>query len=81
MAGIHNVGAVTYNVTNAVIALMWAAGIGYSAYYVGPPVLDAVGDLGTATGVALAVVVVLGLAGEILRRRRRSRLAADASPD
>jgi membrane protein DedA with SNARE-associated domain len=81
MAGIHNVGAVTYNVTNAVIALMWAAGIGYSAYYVGPPVLDAVGDLGTATGVALAVLVVLGLAGEILRRRRRSRLAADASPD
>jgi membrane protein DedA with SNARE-associated domain len=81
MAGIHNVGAVTYNVVNAVIALMWAAGIGYSAYYVGPPVLDAVGDLGTATAVALGVVVAVALAGEILRRRRRSRLAADASPD
>jgi membrane protein DedA with SNARE-associated domain len=81
MAGIHNVGAVTYNVINAVIALMWAAGIGYSAYYVGPPVLDAVGDLGTATAIALAVVVALAVAAEVLRRRRRSRLAADASPD
>jgi membrane protein DedA with SNARE-associated domain len=81
MAGIHNVGAVTYNVTNAAIALMWAAGIGYGAYYVGPPVLDAVGDLGTATGVALGVVVALAVVGEVLRRRRKARLAADPSPD
>jgi membrane protein DedA with SNARE-associated domain len=81
MAGIHNVGAVTYNVTNAAIAVMWAAGIGYGAYYVGPPVLDAVGDLGTATGVALGVVVALAVVGEVLRRRRKARLAADPSPD
>jgi membrane protein DedA with SNARE-associated domain len=75
MAGIHNVGAVTYNVINLAIATAWAVGIGVGAYYAGPPVLDAVSDLGTATSIALAVAVALVIVGEIARRRRRSRAA------
>ncbi len=78
MAGIHNVGAVRYNVINTVIAAAWAAGIGISAYFVGPPVLDAVSDLGTATGVALGVLVVAAVAAEIIRRRRKAQRAEPA---
>jgi membrane protein DedA with SNARE-associated domain len=73
MAGIYNVGSVFYNVTNFVYASVWAVGIGVSAYYVGPPVLDAVGDLGTVATVALALAIVLLVGGEIVRRRRRGR--------
>jgi membrane protein DedA with SNARE-associated domain len=72
MAGIHNVGAVKYNVINAVIAAAWAAGIGISAYFVGPPVLDAASDLGTVTGVILCVLVAAAVVAEILRRRRKA---------
>jgi membrane protein DedA with SNARE-associated domain len=79
MAGIHNVGAVTYNVANLVYATVWAVGIGVSAYYAGPPVLDAVGDLGTAATVALAVAVVVIVGGEIVRRRRRARRPAPSA--
>jgi membrane protein DedA with SNARE-associated domain len=80
MAGIHNVGAVIYNLTNLGYATAWAVGIGVSAYYVGPPVLDAVGDLGTAATVALIVAAVLLAVGEIVRRRRRRARRAEASP-
>jgi membrane protein DedA with SNARE-associated domain len=76
MAGIHNVGAVIYNVANLVYATVWAVGIGVSAYFVGPPVLEAVADLGTVATVALGVVIVLIVAGEIVRRRRRARQPA-----
>jgi membrane protein DedA with SNARE-associated domain len=78
MAGIHKVGVVKYNVINAVIAAAWAAGIGISAYFVGPPVLDAVSDLGTVTGVLLCVVVAAAVAAEIMRRRRKAERADPA---
>lgn len=78
MAGIHNVGAVKYNVINALIAAAWAAGIGISAYFVGPPVLDAVSDLGTVTGVLLCVLVAAAIVAEILRRRRKAERAGPA---
>ena len=48
---------VTYNLTNAAIATVWACGIGYSSYYLGPAVLDFVSDLGTGLSIALGVVV------------------------
>jgi membrane protein DedA with SNARE-associated domain len=79
MAGIHNVGPVTYNAINASIAALWASGIGISAYFVGPPVLDALSDLGTATTVVVIVAVVAVVVGAILRRRRRRRAEARAS--
>jgi membrane protein DedA with SNARE-associated domain len=75
MAGIHRVGVVKYNVINAAIATVWAVGIGVSAYYVGPPVLDAVDDLGTVASIVLAVVIALVVVGEVLRRWRKSRQA------
>jgi membrane protein DedA with SNARE-associated domain len=83
MAGIHNVGVVKYNTLNATIAAGWAAGIGVGAYFAGPPVVDAVSDLGTATGVILAVAVAAAVAGGILRRRRKGQAGepAPARPD
>ena len=57
---------------------LWAGGIGLGAYYVGPPVLDFVGDLGLVTGVVLIVVVVAMAIGEVLRRRRRAAAGTEA---
>jgi len=80
VAGIHRVGSGVYLITNAVSALVWAVGIGLGAYYAGPAVVDAVGDLGTATGIALALLVVVAVGIEVGRRRRRSRRATAAGP-
>ena len=70
VAGIHRVGPVVYNVTNVVSAVVWAVGIGLAAYYAGPPVLDIISDVGTATGIALGVLILVGVGLEIRRRRR-----------
>lgn len=83
IAGIHRVGAVKYNVVNAVTALLWAAIIGLGAYFAGPAIEDLVDDFGTVTTVALGVLVVVVIAGEVLRRRRRRKrreAAAVAAP-
>jgi membrane protein DedA with SNARE-associated domain len=71
VAGIHRVGPVIYNVTNALSAVVWAVGIGLAAYYVGPPVLDIVSDVGTATAVGFALLVLVGVGLEVTRRRRQ----------
>lgn len=81
MAGIHNVGVVRYNLINAAIAAAWAAGIGVSSYFVGPPVIDAVSDLGTVTGVILCVAVAAVVVGEIVRRRRKAGRRAEQTRD
>ena len=73
VAGIHRVGPVLYNVTNLVSAAVWAVGIGLAAYYVGPPVLDVLSDVGTVTAIGLVLLVVLGVVFEF-RRRRRQRI-------
>jgi len=71
VAGIHRVGPVIYNVTNALSAVVWAVGIGLAAYYLGPPVLDIVSDVGTATAVGFALLVLVGVGLEVTRRRRQ----------
>jgi membrane protein DedA with SNARE-associated domain len=71
VAGIHRAGPVIYNVTNLVTAVVWSVGIGLGAYYVGPPVLDIISDVGTVTAVGLGVLVVVGVGFEVRRRRRR----------
>lgn len=81
MAGIHNVRPVKYNVINATTALAWAAGIGIAAYYAGPPVIDAVADLGTAASIVLIVAIVAVVIGELMRRRRKSRRPQAATSD
>ena len=71
VAGIHRAGPIVYNVTNLVSAAVWAVGIGLGAYYAGPPVLDIVSDVGTATAIGLGVLVLVGVGFEVTRRRRQ----------
>jgi membrane protein DedA with SNARE-associated domain len=72
VAGIYYPRVIAYNVINVVTAAIWAAAIGLGAYYVGPPVIDAVGDAGTVAAIVLIVLaVVLIVVG--MRRRRRGR--------
>jgi membrane protein DedA with SNARE-associated domain len=70
VAGIHRAGTAVYLITNAVSAALWAVGIGLGAYYVGPPVLDVLADVGTATAIGLVVLVILAVGFEVTRRRR-----------
>ncbi len=71
VAGIHRAGPVIYNVTNVVSAVVWAVGIGLGAYYVGPPVLDVISDVGVVTAVGLGVLVIVAVGFEVTRRRRQ----------
>ena len=79
IAGIHRVRPTVYLITNALTAVVWAAGIGLGSYFIGPSVVDAVDDLGTASEVGLVVLVLAGVALEVARRRR-SRKRATESP-
>lgn len=71
VAGIHRAGTAIYMITNAVSAAAWAVGIGLSAYYIGPAVIDILDDVGTATAIGLVVLVLVGIVFELRRRRRR----------
>lgn len=71
VAGINRAGPVIYNVTNVVSATLWAVGIGLGAYYAGPPVLDIISDVGTATAVGMGLLVLAGVGFEVARRRRQ----------
>jgi membrane protein DedA with SNARE-associated domain len=74
IAGIHNVRPTLYMITNVVSAAAWAVGIGLGAYFAGPTVLDFVQDLGLVTAIGLGLLIVVGVGGEVLRRKRaRSR--------
>lgn len=70
VAGIYRSGVVIYNVVNALSAIVWAVAIGVGAYYIGPPVLDAIDDFGTAGIVLAVVIVVVGVGATVLRRWR-----------
>jgi membrane protein DedA with SNARE-associated domain len=76
VAGIHRVGTWIYLIVNEVTALIWAVGIGLGAYYVGPPVLDVVDDLGWVSVVGIGLLVLAAVAIEVTRRRRRGREVA-----
>jgi membrane protein DedA with SNARE-associated domain len=71
VAGIHRAGPVIYNVTNVLSAAVWTVGIGLGAYYFGPPVIDVLQDVGTATAIGLVLLVLIGVGLEVTRRRRR----------
>ena len=71
VSGIHRAGTAVYLVTNAVSAAIWAVGIGLGAYYAGPPVLEVINDVGTATAIGLGVLVLAAIGFEVARRRRR----------
>jgi len=73
VAGIHRAGTGVYMITNVVSSVVWTLGIGLGAYFAGPPVLDVLNDVGTATGIGLVVLVLLAIGWEVTRRRRRLR--------
>jgi membrane protein DedA with SNARE-associated domain len=70
VAGIHRVRAPVFVLWNAVGAAAWALGIGLAAYFAGPPVVDAVSDLGLITVVGVGGLAVAGVGLEYGRRRR-----------
>lgn len=74
VAGIHRTGTAVYLITNTVSSVVWAVGIGLGAYYAGPPVLDVLGDVGTASLIGLGLLVVVAVGLELARRRRRTQL-------
>jgi membrane protein DedA with SNARE-associated domain len=76
VSGIHRVGTAVYLITNAVSAAVWAVGIGLAAYYVGPPVLDVLVDVGWVSAIGLGVLLVVGIGFEVSRRRRHSSEAS-----
>jgi membrane protein DedA with SNARE-associated domain len=81
IAGIHRVRTGIYLIVTVLTAAGWAAGIALASYFVGPSVVDFVGDLGTATGIALGVLIALVVAAEVRRRRRRrAPRAPEAGP-
>jgi membrane protein DedA with SNARE-associated domain len=73
VAGINHVRPAVYLPLNAAGAALWAGGIGIGAYFIGPTVLDILGDLGRVAGIAVGVAVAAAVGGEIVRRRRRRR--------
>ena len=75
VSGIHRAGTGIYVATNTLSAVLWAVGIGLGAYYVGPPVLDVLADIGTATAIGLGLLVLAGVGFELRRRRRQRREA------
>jgi len=82
IAGIHRVRGSIYQPTNAVSAAIWAAGIGFGAFLIGPAIVDFVDDFGLATGIIVVVGVTAAVVFEIRhqrgRRARRMEAAATA---
>jgi membrane protein DedA with SNARE-associated domain len=78
IAGIHHVRTGVYQIVNVTSAVVWTVGIGVGAYFAGPPIVDAVDDLGVVSGVGFALLVCAGIGLEIRRRRRHARRAAKA---
>lgn len=77
MAGIADMRWTRFVPANLVAALLWAVTLGVGAYFAGPPVVDVVGDIGTAGLIAVLLVIGGGIAlGSLRRRRRRARLGS-----
>jgi membrane protein DedA with SNARE-associated domain len=77
--GILRVRARVFLPTNVLSAALWAVGIGMGAYLIGPAVVDVVGDLGLVTGLALAALIGVAVATEVVRRRRRRGRRGEAA--
>jgi undecaprenyl-diphosphatase len=70
MAGVSGMHARRFLPANAVAALLWALSFGVGAYVAGPPIADAISDIGLI-GLAVAAAVVLVSALVRWRRHRR----------
>ena len=71
VAGVHRVDVGVYQAVNVASAAVWTLVLGVGGYFVGPPVLEAVGDLGTGMSIAVAVVLAGIVALEVARRYRK----------
>jgi membrane protein DedA with SNARE-associated domain len=81
IAGIHRVRKRVYLPTNAASAAVWAVGIGLGSYYVGPQIVDIVGELGWITAIGVVLLILSAVATEISRRRRRRDRPTDATAE
>ncbi len=81
VAGINRAPARIYLPVNALSALLWAVGIGYGAYLIGPSVVDIVDDMGVAMTIGIVTLVVAGLLLGRRQRRRRRGARREASAD
>ncbi len=70
VAGIFHAGTGLYNLINVVSAAFWAVAIGVGGYYVGPPVVEVVDDLGTVGLILAIAIVALGVTTALVRRQR-----------
>jgi membrane protein DedA with SNARE-associated domain len=70
VAGIFHARAGIYNLINALSAALWAVAIGVGGYYVGPPVIEVVDDLGTAGLILAVAIVIIAVATAMIRRQR-----------
>lgn len=80
-AGIHRVRSSVYQPINVISAGVWAAGIGFGAYFFGSVVVEFVNDFGLVTGIIVGLGIAIAVALEVRhqRRRRARRMAAAAT--
>jgi len=81
IAGIHRVRPAVYLPLNALGAVVWAVGIGLGAYFAGPPIEDAVSDLGWVITVGLVLLVLAAVWLELRRRLRRRGMTPPGAAD
>jgi len=72
LAGVHRVRWPIYLPANALSAAIWAIGIGFGAFLIGPPVADFFDDVGTVGLIIIGSVIVAGGAIEYARRHIRT---------
>jgi membrane protein DedA with SNARE-associated domain len=70
MAGITRMPWWTFLVWNALGGVVWAIGVGLVAFYAGKAAADAIARYGAYGGIAIGVVVVLGIVAAHLVRQR-----------
>ncbi len=70
VAGIFHSRAGLYNLVNVIAAAVWAVVVGLGGFYIGPPILEVVGDLGTV-GLILAILILVAASASALVRRHR----------
>lgn len=78
IAGIHRVRGAVYQPINVICAGIWAAGIGFGVYLIGPAVDRFVDDFGLVTTSIVGVAILAGVLLEIRHHRRVSRRQAGA---
>jgi membrane protein DedA with SNARE-associated domain len=75
VAGIHSMSAKRFLPANAVASLTWSVIVGGGAFFVGPPIVELISDIGTVAGIVIACLAVAGVAGALRHRSRRRRAA------